>query len=156
MKVCSLASSVRPSTSLVWLVALVIGSGGYGRSKNPSHHRYKQASSTKYCAYGKVYIGKSRHRLETCLKEHKDVCQRPHRQVSRSQMHMDHPICSEGTMILQHASWTMKLVVKEAICMWTAPESVHFNRDSGYYNIPDCWIATYKKDYRCPAHQTTL
>ena len=48
------------------------------------------------------------------------------------------------TRILQHASRSMELVVKEAICIRTAPESSHFNRDGGY-DIPDCWIATYRK-----------
>ena len=56
----------------------------------------------------------------------------------------DHPICWGDTMILQHASQTMELVVKEPICIWTTPESSHFNCD-GSYDIPDCWIATYRK-----------
>ena len=56
----------------------------------------------------------------------------------------DHPIRWDDTRILQHASRTMQLVVKEAICIQTAPESSHFNHHSGY-NIPDCWITTYKK-----------
>ena len=38
----------------------------------------------------------------------------------------------------QHASQAMKLLVKEAICIWTTPESSHFNRNCGY-NIPNCW-----------------
>ena len=38
----------------------------------------------------------------------------------------------------------MELVVKEAICIRMTPDSSYFNRDGGY-NIPDCWIATYKK-----------
>ena len=35
-------------------------------------------------------------------------------------------------------------VMKEAICIRTTPESSHFNCD-GRYDIPDCWIATYRK-----------
>ena len=50
----------------------------------------------------------------------------------------------DDTRILQHTSRTMRLVVKEAICIRAEAESLHFNRD-GDYNIPDCWIATYKK-----------
>ena len=38
----------------------------------------------------------------------------------------------------------MELVVKEAICIWMTPESLHFNRN-GRYNISDCWIAKYRK-----------
>ena len=50
----------------------------------------------------------------------------------------------DDTRILQHGSRSMELVVKEAICIRTTPESSLFNLDGGY-NIPDCWIATYKK-----------
>ena len=35
-------------------------------------------------------------------------------------------------------------IVKEAICIWTTPESSHFNCNSGY-DISDCWITTYWK-----------
>ena len=43
----------------------------------------------------------------------------------------DHPIRWDDTRILQHASRSMELVVKEAICMRTAPESSHFNHNGG-------------------------
>ena len=43
----------------------------------------------------------------------------------------DHPILWDDTRILQHASQTMELVVKEAICIRTTPENSHFNRDGG-------------------------
>ena len=38
----------------------------------------------------------------------------------------------------------MKLVIKEAICTQTTPESSHFNCDGGY-DIPDCRIDIYRK-----------
>ena len=38
----------------------------------------------------------------------------------------------------------MELVIKEAIYIQTTLESSYFNCDGGY-NVPDCWIATYKK-----------
>ena len=34
--------------------------------------------------------------------------------------------------------------MKEALSIRTTPEQTGFNRDSGY-ELPDCWIATYKK-----------
>ena len=44
----------------------------------------------------------------------------------------DHPIRWDDTRIMQHASRIMELVIKEAICIQTAPESSHFSRDGGY------------------------
>ena len=38
----------------------------------------------------------------------------------------------------------MELVMKESLSIRTKPESERFNRDSGF-ELPDCWIATYKK-----------
>ena len=38
----------------------------------------------------------------------------------------------------------MELVMKEALSIRTTPEDARFNRDNGY-ELPDCWIATYKK-----------
>ena len=38
----------------------------------------------------------------------------------------------------------MELVTKEALSICTTPEDACFNRDNGY-ELPDCWIATYKK-----------
>ena len=56
----------------------------------------------------------------------------------------DHPIYWGDTRILQHISQTMELVIKEAVCMRMTPEILYFNRNGGY-DIPDCWIATYRK-----------
>ena len=55
----------------------------------------------------------------------------------------DHPIHWGDTRILQLASWTMELVIKEAICIQLT-ESLYFNCDSSC-DIPDCWIAMYRK-----------
>ena len=56
----------------------------------------------------------------------------------------DHPINWAETKILQRANRTMELVMKEALSIRTTPEDARFNRDNGY-ELPDCWIATYKK-----------
>ena len=99
------------------------------------------------CTCEKVYIGETICRLGTHLKKHKDACIKGFTDKSAIAEHVcteDHPICWDDTRILQHASQTMELVVKEAICMWMTPESSYFNRDSGY-DKPDCWIVTYKK-----------
>ena len=44
------------------------------------------------CACGKVYIGETRRRLETRLKEHKDACVRGETAKSTIAEHADHPI----------------------------------------------------------------
>ena len=53
----------------------------------------------------------------------------------------DHPINWAETKILQQASRTMELIVKEALIIHTTPEDTRFNCDNGY-ELPDCWIAT--------------
>ena len=55
-----------------------------------------------------------------------------------------HPIRWDATKVLQRASRTMELVMKESLSIRTKPESERFNRDNGF-ELPDCWIATYKK-----------
>ena len=56
----------------------------------------------------------------------------------------NHPINWAETKILQRANRAMELVLKESLSIRTTPEDTRFNRDSGY-ELPDCWIATYKK-----------
>ena len=85
--------------------------------------------------------------LSIITREHKDAWIKGFTDNSAIAEHAwmkDHPIRWEDTRILQHASRTMELVVKETICIRTTPESSHFNRD-GDYNIPDCWITAYRK-----------
>ena len=56
----------------------------------------------------------------------------------------DHLIYWIDTKILQHASYSMELVMKEALYSEAKPANTHFSQDSGY-EIPDCWIALNKK-----------
>ena len=110
------------------------------------------------CTCGKVYIGETTRRLGTRLKEHKDVCIKGFTDKSAIAEHAwtpeDHPIRWDDTRILQHASRTMELVVKEATCIRTTPESSHFNHDGGY-DIPDYWIATLKGGIRAGRNHST-
>ena len=99
------------------------------------------------CTCGKVYIGETKRRLETRIKEHKDACVKCLTDKSAIAEHAwtnDHPINWAGTKVLQRASRTMELVLKESLSIRTTPEDTRFNRDSGY-ELPDCWVATYKK-----------
>ena len=65
---------------------------------------------------------------------------RPHPQVSDLRTCLgrrsDHPINWSGTKILQRASHTMELVMKEALCIQSTPADSHFNRDGGYVRWP--------------------
>ena len=99
------------------------------------------------CTCGKVYIGETKRRLGTRLKEHKDAsvrCQTDKSAIAEHAWAEDHPINWSGTKILQHASHTMELVMKEALCIQSTPADSLFNRDSGY-ELPDCWFALNRK-----------
>ena len=99
------------------------------------------------CTCSKVYIGETKRRLETRLKELNDACTRCLTDKSTIAEHAwanYRPINWAETKILQRANHTMELVMKEALSIRTTPKDVHFNRDSGY-ELPDCWITTFKK-----------
>ena len=100
------------------------------------------------CTCGKVYIGETKRRLETRLKEHKDACTRYLTDKSAIAEHAwanDHPINWAETKILQRAK-PHHGTRHEGSTKHThdAREDARFNRDNGY-ELPDCWIATYKK-----------
>ena len=99
------------------------------------------------CTCGKVYIGETKRHLGTRLKEHKDACVKCQTDKSAIAEHAwaeDHPINWSGTKILQRASHTMELVMKEALCIQSTPADSRFNRDGGY-ELPDCWFALNRK-----------
>ena len=81
---------------------------------------------------GKVYIGETKKRLGIRIKEHKHVCVKNYTDKSEIAEYEDYPINWSGTKILQHASYTMGLVKKEALCIQSTPLESRFNRDSGY------------------------
>ena len=78
------------------------------------------------CTCGKVYIGETKRRLETRLKEHKETCTRYLTDKSAIAEHAwanDHPINWAETKILQRANRTMELVMKEALSIRTTHAS---------------------------------
>ena len=98
-----------------------------------------------------MYIGKTRCRLGTRLKEHKDtymhmcmkcLTNKTAIDVDEHAWMNDHPINWARTKILQHVSRTMQLhvVLKEALTrsIHATPEGAHFNRDRGY-QPPEGW-----------------
>ena len=88
------------------------------------------------CTCGKMYIGQTKRRLETRIEEHKNACMKCLTDKSVIAKHAwtnDYPINLAGTKILQPASRTMELVLKESLSIRTTPdlEDTRFNRDSG-------------------------
>ena len=95
------------------------------------------------CSCGKVYIGETKRRLETQLKEHKEACikdQTTKSAIAEYAWTEGYPINWDGTRTLQRARHTMELVMKEAMWILSTPTDSRFNRDS-WYELPDCWIA---------------
>ena len=67
------------------------------------------------CTCGKVYIGETKRRLGTRLKEHKDAfvrCQTDKSAIAEHAWSENHPINWSGTKSLQRASHSMELVTK--------------------------------------------
>ena len=67
-------------------------------------------------------------------------------------------MCWDGTKILQDATFTMQLVVKELICKWKELKSLYFNCGDGY-EVPNRYIATYETKFKgrwCAGHAPYL
>ena len=139
------------------------GSGGcvristseYCSSLDPPSILYSLWRSKQSRLWSAMRLRKGVHRrdytsVKTRLKEHKDTYIKGFTDKCAIAEHTwtdDCPIHWGCTRVLQSASRTMELHVishEGAICIWTAPESLHFNCDGGY-NAPDCWITIYKK-----------
>ena len=83
-----------------------------------------------------MYIDETKRRLETRLKEHKDACTK----CLTSQPRLD----KRPPNLLEQNAREQDHAAKEALSIHATPEDARFNRDSGY-ELPDCWIAMYKK-----------
>ena len=102
--------------------------------------RSKRTSCTRYhaCTCGKVYIGETKRRLGTRLKEHKDACVRCQTDKSAIAKHAwaeDHPINWSGIKILQRASHTMELVMKVALCIQSTPRASTGTAGTSYLTV---------------------
>ena len=78
------------------------------------------------CTCSKVYIGETKRKLETRLKEHRDACVKCLTNKSVIDEHAwadDHPINWTEGRVLQRASPTMELVMKEELSIRTTPEN---------------------------------
>ena len=85
------------------------------------------------CSCGQVYIGETKRRLETRLKEHRDACERGMMEKSAVAEHAwehHHLIHWEETTVLDHGTG-QELLVKEALHIQMTPVEERFNRDGG-------------------------
>ena len=98
------------------------------------------------CSCGQVYIGETKQRLETRLKERRDACERGMMEKSAVAEHVwenHHPIDWKETTVLDHGR-RQELLVKEALHIQMTPSDEHFNRDGGL-EVPGCWIAVMRR-----------
>ena len=98
------------------------------------------------CSCGQVYIGETKRRLETRLKEHQDACKRGMMEKSAVAEHAwehHHPIHWEETTVLDHGRG-QELLVKEALHIQMTPVEERFNRDGGL-EVPGCWTAVMRR-----------
>ena len=80
------------------------------------------------CSCGQVYIGETKPRLETRLKEHRDACKRGMMEKSAAVEHVwenHHPIDWEETTVLDRGRG-QELLVKEALHIQMTPSEEHF------------------------------
>ena len=99
------------------------------------------------CSCGQVYIGETKRRLETRLKEHRDTCERGMMEKSAVVEHAwenHHLIDWEETTVLDHGTG-QELLVKEALHIQMTPSGECFNRDGGL-EVPGCWIAVMRRE----------
>ena len=101
------------------------------------------------CSCGQVYIGETKRRLETRLKEHRYACERGMMEKSAVAEHAwenHHPIDWEETTVLDRGRG-QKLLLKEALHIQMTPSEERFNRDGGL-EVPGCWITVMRRQGR--------
>ena len=64
--------------------------------------------------------------------------------IAEHQWDQQHQVNWEGTRVLDRASRSVQLRVKEALYIQKTPTNKRLNRDEGY-ELPGCWIATVKR-----------
>ena len=98
------------------------------------------------CSCGQVYIGETKCRLETRMKEHRDACERGMMKKSAIAEHVwenHHLIHWEETTILDSGRG-QELLVKEALHIEMTPAEERFNRDGGL-EVPGCWTTVMRR-----------
>ena len=98
------------------------------------------------CSCGKAYIGETKWRLETRLREHQDACRTQSLQMSlvvEQAWGSHHPINWKDTLVIAWARRPEKFLLKEAIHIQRTPAGECLNRDGGK-GSPKCWMTALK------------
>ena len=99
------------------------------------------------CSCGKSYIGETKRRLETRLREHQEACRKGTLEKSAVAEHAwkdHHTIKWEETAVVDMARHPRELLLKEAIHIQMTPAEERLNRDAGL-ELPGCWVAALRK-----------
>ena len=99
------------------------------------------------CSCGKAYIGETKRRLQTRLREHQDACRTQSLQksaVAEQAWGSHHHINWKDTSVINRARRPEELLLKEAIHIQVTPAGKCLNRDGGK-GIPRCWTAALKR-----------
>ena len=98
-----------------------------------------------YC--GKSYIGETRRRLETRLREHQEACQKGTLEkfaVAEHAWKDHHTIKWDEATVVDIARHPKELLLKEAIHIQMTPGEERFNRDTGL-ELPGFWVAALRR-----------
>ena len=98
------------------------------------------------CSCGLVYIGKTIRRLESRLKEHKDVCSQGQLEKSAIAEHAwrhNHRIDWSNTGVIAQVSKHKELLKKETLHIRVTTGKGSLNRDRGV-ELHDCWMAALR------------
>ena len=99
------------------------------------------------CSCGKSYIGETKRRLETRLREHQEACRKGTLEKSAVAEHAwndHHTIKWEETAVVDMARHPRELLLKEAIHIQMTPAEERLNRDAGL-ELPGCWVAALRR-----------
>ena len=99
------------------------------------------------CDCGKVYISETTRRLETRLREHRDVHHKGNTETSAVAEHAWntlHSIQWDNTTIIGQARGTKELKIMEALHILATPPDQRLNQDEGL-ELLGCWIAALKR-----------
>ena len=100
-----------------------------------------------FCSCGKSYIGETRRRLETRLREHQKTCRKGTLEkpaVSEHAWKDHHAIKWDETTVVDMAKHPRELLLKEAIHLQITPAEERFNRDTKL-ELPGCWVAALRR-----------
>jgi predicted GIY-YIG superfamily endonuclease len=101
------------------------------------------------CSCGKVYIGETKCRLETRIKEHQTACEKGDVEKSAIAEHAwkhHHPVMWKGATVVDHVRGWKELLIKEALNIHQIPKQERINRDTGL-EISACWNPIMKRSY---------